>query len=164
MSDLISFPEEQPDLPVPVEAPRAKKSKMAEEKFYPSLIVRDKSGDEFPVPTDAGANALANQLLASKMRSHYARMLKDVEDQKLILEPKALKELYQCGQIVADISEKAFANNLATNEAIQHGNSVLVVAGEMVKNAFDGMTTAQMREKRLSEIGKKKEINVEEVK
>lgn len=164
MSDLINFPEPQPELPAITEAPRPKRAKTTEEKFYPSLIVKDKSGDEFPVPTDAGANALANQLLASKMRAHYARMLKDVEDQKLVLEPKALKDLYLCGQIVAEISEKAFANNPASGEAINQGNSVLAIAGEMVKSAFDGLTSAQLREKRISDIGKKKEEKkVEEV-
>lgn len=164
MSNLINFPDPQPELPAITEAPRPKRAKTTEEKFYPSLIVKDKGGDEFPVPTDAGANALANQLLASKMRAHYARMLKDVDDQKIVLEPKALKELYQCGQIVAEISDKAFSNNPATDDALKQGNSVLAVAGEMMKNAFDGMTTAQMREKRLSDIGKKKdEKKVEEI-
>jgi hypothetical protein len=157
MSDLINFPEQQPELPAITEAPRPKRAKTTEEKFYPSLIVKDKGGDEFPVPTDAGANALANQLLASKMRAHYARMLKDIEDNKLILEPKSLKELYQCGLIVAEISDKAFANNSSTDAALKEGNSALSVAGEMVRNAFDGLTTAQLREKRLHDIGKRKD-------
>jgi hypothetical protein len=164
MSDLINFPEQQPDLPAITEAPRPKRAKTTEEKFYPSLIVKDKGGDEFPVPTDAGANALASQLVAAKLRAHYMRMLKEIEDQKLILEPKSLKEIYQCAQIVEDINEKAHSNNPATDDALKQGNSVLAVAGEMMKNALDGMTTAQMREKRLSEIGKKKEEKkVEEI-
>lgn len=153
MSQELPLEVEQPT--GQLEAPKHKKSKVREDQFFPALLVKDKTGDEFAVPTDSVANALANQLMASKLRKHYMQILQTADNQGLAMEPKALKELYGCAEIIARISADAYSKAGLGPEG-ENATQVGKVAGDMVKQAMDGMTTALMRQKKLDELGKKK--------
>lgn len=112
------------------------------------------------VPMTANDNLLLSQVRVAQLREFMDTQIGGIRKSKAKMEPKDIKTLIEANAILEEMGRFAYAPGLNESEG---GERAGQAAAQMAKAMAEGMTTAviksnaQDRQKKILELGKKKE-------